>query len=289
MLSAKKVIRIASFGAALLAVIKLTLWIISWSMVIIASAVDSVMDLIISMLNLFALKAAEKPADKEHNYGHGKIEAIAALAESAFIWGSGLILIYSSIQKYLNKTPLEETWAWIITMGIAILITGIIIFLLRKVNKKDKSLIIQADLMHYEMDILTNIWIIITLIIIQYTQWFWMDPIIAGGMALYMIYSARSIAKKGIDLLMDTSLGKDHEIGAIILAHPAVKSFHELRTHQSGNRAFISFHMVFKNAGISLKEAHQVNNDVETSIKKKFKKANVLIKLDPIDDEKSPQ
>ena len=81
-------------------------------------------------------------------------------------------------------------------MGIAILITGIIIFLLRKVNKKDKSLIIQADLMHYEMDILTNIWIIITLIIIQHTQWFWMDPIIAGGMALYMIYSARSIGKK---------------------------------------------------------------------------------------------
>ena len=111
-----------------------------------------------------------------------------------------------------------------------------------------------------------------------------MDPIIASGMALYMIYSARSIAKKGIDLLMDTSLGKDHEIGAIILAHPAVKSFHE-----SGNRAFISFHMVFKNAGISLKEAHQVNNDVEISIKKKFKKANVLIKLDPIDDEKSSQ
>ena len=106
------------------------------------------MDLIISMLNLFALKAAEKPADKEHNYGHGKIEAIVALAESVFIWGSGIILIYSSIQKYLNKTPLEETWAWIITMGIAILITGIIIFLLRKVNKKDKSLIIQADLMH---------------------------------------------------------------------------------------------------------------------------------------------
>ncbi len=279
-----KAIRFAGIGAALLAVVKFIFWIISGSMVLIASAVDSLLDLMVSLFNLFALKEAKKPADHDHNYGHGKIEGIAAITEGLIITGSAFFIIFSSVKKLFWNPEITEITSGIFVMLFSLLITGLIVFLLQSVSKKTKSLIIKADLMHYKMDFLTNGGVLLTLVLVKWTGFSFLDPIIAIGIAIYILYGCKTILKEGFDLLMDKSLGKDKEIWKLILEHPAIASFHKLKTHQSGGKVFISFHMVFKNPDISLKEAHLISSEMEQKLKKHFKRASVIIRLDPFED-----
>lgn len=284
MQKAKTAIRFALFWAGLLTLTKFIFGIISWSMVLIASAIDSLLDFIVSIFNLFALKKAEKPADEDHNYGHGKIEALAALFEGLLIGISWGYIIFSSVEKLIFWVQIEYLGYGILAMGISLFITWIIVFILQETTKSTKSLIVKSDLMHYKMDFLSNAGVILALVVVKFTDLTWIDPLIAIGIAIYILRWCGGIIKDGIDLLMDKSLGKDEEIWELILAHPAVSSFHKLKTHQSGGKVFISFHMVFKDENIRLKDAHIVSREIEMKLKKHFKRASVLIRLDPFDD-----
>jgi len=281
----KKAVKIASAGAFSLAVLKFTFWIISWSMTLLASAADSLLDLMVSIFNLFALKESVKPADKEHNYWHWKIEGIAAVIEWLIIIVSWGIIIYSSIKKLILWTPVSSIEEGIVVMLISIAVTWIIVFFLHSTAKKTHNLIIKADLVHYTMDFLTNTWIIIALILVKFTWFHFIDPVIAIGIAIYIMFPSLKIIKDWFDVLMDRSINKDEEIWKIILKHKEVESFHKLKTHKSWWKIFISFHMVFKDENISLKEANEISCEVEQKLKKHFKeKTSILIRLDPYNE-----
>jgi len=282
--SEKKAIKIASIWAFLLAIIKFTFWIISWSMTLLASAADSLLDLMVSLLNLFALKESAKPADKEHNYWHWKVEWLAAVIEWFIIIVSWWLIIFSSIQKLLRWDSIDWINESIIVMIISILITWIIVLFMKKTAEKTNNLIIKADLIHYTMDFLTNSWIILALILVKYTWYQSIDQIIAIGIAIYIMFPSIRIIKDWIDVLMDKSIEKDEVIWKIILKNPNIESFHKLKTHKSWGKVFISFHIVFKNKNISLKEANEISNEIEKDLKKHFKKSSILIRQDSYDE-----
>ena len=280
----KKAVKIASFWAFTLAIVKFTFWIISWSMTLLATAADSLLDLMVSLLNLFALKEASKPADKDHNYGHWKIEWIVAVIEWLIIIGSWWLIIFSSVKKLIYWTQLNSIDESIIVMIISIIVTWIIVFFLKRTAEKTHNLIIKADLIHYTMDFLTNTWIIIALVLVKYTWYQMIDPIIAIGIAIYIMVPSFKIMKEWIDVLMDKSIDKDDMIWKIILKNKNIESFHKLKTHKSWGKVFISFHLVFKNKKISLKEANDISNEIEKELKKHFKKSSILIRLDSYDE-----
>ena len=282
--SEKKAVKIASIWAFLLAIIKFTFWIISWSMTLLASAADSLLDLMVSLLNLFALKESAKPADKEHNYWHWKVEWLAAVIEWFIIIVSWWLIIFSSIQKLIRWDSIDWINESIIVMIISILITWIIVLFMKKTAEKTNNLIIKADLIHYTMDFLTNSWIILALILVKYTWYQSIDQIIAIGIAIYIMFPSIKIIKDWIDVLMDKSIEKDEVIWKIILKNPNIESFHKLKTHKSWGKVFISFHIVFKNKNISLKEANEISNEIEKDLKKHFKKSSILIRQDSYDE-----
>ena len=282
--SEKKAVKIASIWAFLLAIIKFTFWIISWSMTLLASAADSLLDFMVSLLNLFALKESAKPADKEHNYWHWKVEWLAAVIEWFIIIVSWWLIIFSSIQKLIRWDSIDWINESIIVMIISILITWIIVFFMKRTAERTKNLIIKADLIHYTMDFLTNSWIILALILVKYTWYQSIDQIIAIGIAIYIMFPSIRIIKDWIDVLMDKSIEKDEVIWKIILKNPHIESFHKLKTHKSWGKVFISFHIVFKNKNISLKEANEISNEIEKDLKKRFKKSSILIRQDSYDE-----
>ena len=282
--SEKKAVKIASIWAFLLAIIKFTFWIISWSMTLLASAADSLLDFMVSLLNLFALKESAKPADKEHNYWHWKVEWLAAVIEWFIIIVSWLLIIFSSIQKLLRWDSIDWINESIIVMILSILITWIIVLFMKKTAERTNNLIIKADLIHYTMDFLTNSWIILALILVKYTWYQSIDQIIAIGIAIYIMFPSIRIIKDWIDVLMDKSIEKDEVIWKIILKNTNIESFHKLKTHKSWGKVFISFHIVFKNKNISLKEANEISNEIEKDLKKHFKKSSILIRQDSYDE-----
>jgi ferrous-iron efflux pump FieF len=281
----KKAISIASGTAAILAITKLTVGIFSWSIALISSAVDSLLDLTVSFVNLFAIKTAQAGPDAEHNYGHGKVEGIAALFEGLLILVSWGYIIYSAIDKMINKSIINDLGASIGVMLFSIIMTGMVVYVLSRAAKKTNSLIVKADLMHYKTDFLTNTWVIISLIIVKFTGFYLIDQIVAIGVAIYIIIGCLPIMKEGFDLIMDKSIGRDQEIIDIIMGHKEVEWYHMLQTRKGGKQYFVNVHLVFVDKEISLRQAHTISDTIERQIKKLLQhKTQVMIHLDPHDD-----
>ncbi len=267
--------------AIVLIIIKIMAYLLTGSVAILSSLIDSFLDFLASGINLFAVRHSLVPADHDHRYGHGKAEAIAGLAQSAFIVGSALFLIFEAINRFSHQQVLENGMVGIGVMLITIALTGLLVKFQRYVVKKTGSIAITADSLHYAGDLLLNLSVIVALILSIYLDWQIADPIFALMIALYILRSAWVIGKQSLAQLMDQELPDEvrEEIKAIALQHPEVLNLHELRTRSSGRQYFFQLHLEM-DGELKLKEAHQIANAVEIEICKVFPNAEVIIHED---------
>jgi len=267
--------------AIVLIIIKIMAYLLTGSVAILSSLIDSFLDFLASGINLFAVRQSLVPADHDHRYGHGKAEAIAGLAQSAFIVGSALFLIFEAINRFSHQQVLENGMVGIGVMLITIALTALLVKFQRYVVKKTGSIAITADSLHYAGDLLLNLSVIVALILSIYLDWQIADPIFALMIALYILRSAWMIGKQSLAQLMDQELPDEvrEEIKAIALQHPEVLNLHELRTRSSGRQYFFQLHLEM-DGELKLKEAHQIANAVEIEICKAFPNAEVIIHED---------
>jgi cation diffusion facilitator family transporter len=284
----KKATVASSSVAALLVVLKLAIGILSGSIAILASAIDSLLDLTVSLFNYFALHNSEKSPDEKFHYGRSKLEPLAAVMEGTIISISALFILYEAISKMMHTTKMQHMNEGILVMIASFLITGALVLFLNYVAKKTNNMVIRADALHYKTDLFSNGAVLFALVAIHYTGIELIDPILGIAIAIYMIYSAIPIVKEGILMLLDVALDKEDidRIKELIESEPQITNYHYLRTRISGSHVFISFHAVF-NPEISLYDAHSIADIVEAKIKKLFdedKKVHILIHMDPYDD-----
>ena len=270
--------------AGFLIVVKLAAWYVTGSISLLASLVDSVMDSFASLINLFAIRYSLQPADEEHRFGHGKAEPLAGLAQSAFIAGSAVFLIFHAVDRLRYSHQLEQVGIGIGVMVLAIVMTLVLLAIQRYVIQKTDSTAIRADSLHYVTDLLTNISILLALYL-STLGWTWADPVFAIAVAIYIFYSAFHIGHDAFQQLMDRELPDDilQRIQATAMGDPAVKGIHEMRTRQSGQTKFVQLHLVL-DEDMSLKRAHAIADKVEAEIKSFLPDAEVLIHQDPSDD-----
>jgi ferrous-iron efflux pump FieF len=280
-----KLLKLATYAsmttALSLIVAKLVAWILTGSVSILASLIDSLMDAGASLVNLLAVRYSLLPADEEHRFGHGKAEALAGLAQAMFITGSAVFLLLHAGDRLLNPQPITELGIGMAIILFAMLATTILLTIQRHVIKQTKSTAIRADALHYATDLATNGATLLALIL-AYNGFPGLDPVFAIGIALYILYSAIQIARDAIQLLMDKELpGEEREqIKAIVLKTPGVLGMHGLRTWQSGLRKVIQLHLELDQR-LSLREAHKIAMDVEMHIRATEPQADVTIHQDP--------
>lgn len=282
----KKAIMIASATAFILAITKFTTWIISWSMVVISSAMDSLLDFFVSVVNFLAIKKSEKWEDDNYHYWHGKIEGLWALFEWTIITISWILIIYFAIQKIINNEAIDKLDASIYIILFSIILTSFLVFYLSKVSKQTNNLIIKSDTLHYKTDLYTNFWVIVSLIIIKLTWLYIIDWIVSIFIAIYIMIAAFWIIKDAYYMLMDRSLDEKliEKIKEIILnTDNQVTSYHFLKTRASWKYKFVEFHLVL-NKDISLLDAHKVSDKIECKLRREIENAKVTIHLDPVDD-----
>ena len=270
--------------AGFLIVAKLIAWLMTGSVGLLASLVDSVMDSFASVINLFAIRYSLQPADEDHRFGHGKAEPLAGLAQAAFIAGSAIFLIFHAIDRLRYDHQLEQVGVGIGVMVLAIGLTLVLLAIQRYVIQKTNSTAIRADSLHYVTDLLTNISILVALYL-STLGWSWADPVFAIGVALYIFYSAFQIGREAFEQLMDRELPDDilQKIQAIAMSHAEVTGTHETRTRQAGQTRFVQLHLELDEE-MSLKRAHQIADEVEAEIMAFLPGAEVMIHQDPIDD-----
>ncbi|MCK9455408.1 cation diffusion facilitator family transporter [Sulfurimonas sp.] len=283
----KKATVVSSSVAALLVLIKMSVGIFSGSIAVLASAIDSLLDLTVSLFNYFALNTAEKESDDKFHFGRDKMEPLAAVIEGIIISFSALFIFYEAVAKIVNYKPMEYMEISIAVMIASFVITAFLVAFLNHVAKKTNNMVIKADALHYKTDLYSNGTILFALVLISYTGEHLIDPILGMGIAIYMIYSAIPIIKEGLLMLLDAALPAEdvEKIEAVLKAQNNINGYHDLKTRESGSRIFISVHIVF-NVSISLYDAHLISDKLEAKLQELFdsKHVDTLIHMDPYDD-----
>jgi ferrous-iron efflux pump FieF len=281
-----RLMRLATYAsvsvASILIVAKLVAWSFTGSVAMLSTLVDSLLDGVASVITLIAVRHALTPADEEHRFGHGKAEALAALAQSAFVAGSAVIVIFQAGTRLFQPQPLAETDIGIVVMIGSIILTLALVLFQSYVVKRSNSLAVAADSLHYKSDLLINFAVLLALVLVPMLDAPFIDPLTGAAVAIYLVYGAWRILQKALDMLMDRELPEEdrQRIREIASRHKDVCSLHELRTRRSGSDVFIQMHLEL-DGDMSLMQAHIISDQVELEIRTAFEDAEVLIHQDP--------
>lgn len=268
--------------AAILVGGKAVAWSLTHSLSIQASLIDSLLDIGASLINFFAVKHAARPADEEHRFGHGKLEALAALLQSIFIAISAIWLIMEGVHRFYEPTPVHAHPFGTVVMILALLLTGALVLFQRSVYKKTKSIAIKADSLHYKTDFLTNAGVLISLHLTVALKIPVIDSLIGIGIAIYIGMTSWGIFKHAFDELMDRALLPKTvaDIEKRVRSHPEVLGLHNLRTRSSGYVQFIQMDLEL-DPTLSLLSSHRIAHEVMHHLKKDYPQAEIIIHQDP--------
>jgi ferrous-iron efflux pump FieF len=268
--------------ALLLSGIKLVAWWQSGSVAMLAAAMDSLLDLVASLTNLFAIRWAGRPADRGHRFGHGKAEALAGLAQAAVISGSAVFLAVQSIARLRNPQPVEAGGWALAVVAVSLVATFALVLYQRGVVKRTGSLAIGADRLHYVSDLMMNLAVAIAIGLSAFLGILWADPLFGLGIGAYIAASAFMILRQSVDQLMDRELPEEERkiIRGLVAQHEAVRGVHSLRTRQSGNQIHMLLHIDLDPA-MTLAAAHAVGIEVENALLRQYPDADILIHADP--------
>jgi len=279
-------VRLATYASVTTALVlilaKTVAYFMTDSVSMLSTLLDSLLDAAASILNLFAVRHALTPADREHRFGHGKAEPLAGLGQAAFISGSAIFLLFEAGQRLVSPRPLENTEVGIAVMLFSIAATVGLVAFQRHVIRRTGSVAIRADSLHYVGDLLVNGSVVVALLLEAQLGWPGVDALFGIGIALYIVYTAWQIARVSLDMLMDRELPDEDRkrIREIALEQPLVLSLHDLRTRSAGPNVFIQLHLEMDGA-LSLFEAHAAADAVEVKLMQAFPGAEVIIHQDP--------
>ncbi len=268
--------------ASVLIVVKFAAWLLTDSVALLSTLIDSVLDAGASVVNLLAVRHALQPADREHRFGHGKAEPLAGLGQAAFITGSALFLVIEAGGRLFDPQPVQRGWVGIGVMIFAIVLTFALVRYQKHVVSHTESVAINADSLHYTGDLLINGSVIVSLLLAMYFGWTIVDPIFAIAIAAYLVYNAWNIARESFNLLMDREFPEEdrERIKLLCREHPGVLDMHDLRTRSSGQQQFIQLHLEI-DGNMPLFKAHAIGDAVEARIREAFPCAEVIIHHDP--------
>lgn len=277
-------LRTVKVAAALLLMKALT-YAFTSSAGILGSTLDSMLDVLASLLVLMGVLAAERPADADHPWGHGKAESLASLAQAVFILLSGLGLAIETVQRFVNQeAEVRMQSLGIGTMVVSSAVTWWWVGHLKRAAAATDSPALEADTLHYTSDLLMNAAVILGLASSHFLDAAWPDLAVGLGIALLILNTAREVLKKAVENLMDRGL--DTEEAATILREvsrfaPAVGGFHDLRTRRSGRDIFLEIHLDM-DRNLSFVEAHELSEKVGHAIETALPRSRVTVHADPL-------
>jgi ferrous-iron efflux pump FieF len=276
--------RLSMLAAGFLILLKTATGFLTGSISVWASLLDSTMDIFASAINYVAVRAASRPADEDHAYGHGKAESLAGLFQALVIAASGAFLIWEAIQRLVRARPVSSEWIGMGTMLIAMAISFALVRRLRRVARETDSLALRSDAIHYASDIFTNAGALLALLIVALTGWQMADPLISIMIAIYILWSAVGVGHEAMDVLMDRRLPVDidERIAEIVgdFRDRDVIGFHDLRTRRSGSQKFIDLHLEVER-DMRLEQAHDLTVQVLRTIEAEIPRSRVHIHTDP--------
>jgi ferrous-iron efflux pump FieF len=274
---------VASTSVALILVAaKAVAWLVTDSVGMLSSLVDTSLDLVSSLITFFAVRLALVPADADHRFGHGKAEALAGLVQAGFIAASGCALLVAVGERLGNPRQVRDEELGLVISALAIGLTVGLVAFQRHVVRRTGSIAIGADMAHYSTDLAATLVTGVGLFVSGLLDQPLIDSGVAALVALYLMHGAWQVGRGSLDVLMDRELPDDdrRRIDELARRHPDVRGVHELRTRSAGLTKFIQLHIEV-DRGLSLLRSHEIGNQVEAEIGKAFPDAEIILHVDP--------
>jgi cation diffusion facilitator family transporter len=275
-----------SVGSAVaLACAKLVVGILSGSLGVLSSAADSLADIFMSAVNLLSIRKSMDPADRNHPYGHGKVEPLATVFQSAVIAATGGWIVWEGIRRLIGGRAPESADQGIAVMVVALVASWFIARRIRRVGEETGSVALVADSVHFATDVYTNAGILGSLLVFRFTGWAWVDPAVALVAGVYILVVAARLLLSAIHDLMDRGLPDEtvELVRQVIDRHrPLIVDFHDLRTRRAGSDKHVDFHVVVCRE-YKLEDAHRVADHLEKEVQLALGNAHVVTHIDPCD------
>ena len=277
-----RVARLSIFSNSMLIVLKLVVGVISGSISIISEAIHSFMDLLASIIAFFSVKISDTPADERHPYGHGKFENVSSVIEAALIFVAAFWIIFEAVKRILNPGEIEKVSYGFIVMLVSAIVNFIVSRQLYKVAKETDSIALEADALHLKTDVYTSAGVALGLLLIWFTGFHVLDPVIAIIVALLILKESIELFIKAYSPLLDVSLPEQdlEKLKMIIQRHCTDKiSYHDLRSRKAGNYIYVDFHLNLPE-DLTVREAHEICDFIENDIRSSLKNTEVTIHVE---------
>jgi ferrous-iron efflux pump FieF len=276
---------VAASTAGALALAKLLIGVLTGSLAVLASAVDSLMDVACSGLNAFFLRIAAKGPDAEHAYGHGKAEALSGVIQATIIAMGGVWLITRGIRRLTDPVALVSPEAGVAVSAAALAVSLVLVWYLRREARVTQSIALQADAFHYVTDIATNIVAGAALVLYRVMGWWWVDPVASLLIAVYIIYSALAILREAADELLDRGLPREveDEVTAMLRTFaPEVRGYRAFRSRRAGGTHFLEFNLLVDREA-SFERAHELAEAAAQRLRDRHgEDTQVMVHTDPV-------
>lgn len=276
-------ITVASTGVALLLVlIKGGAWLVSGSTALLASAADSGLDLLASLVTFFAVRYAASPPDAEHRFGHGKAEAFASLLQGGLVFASAALVAREAAEELLRPTEVAHGAMAMGVMVVSLALTAGLITAQSYVLKRTASVAVAGDRAHYATDLASNAVALLGIAASTLLGWRSLDAIAALVIAALLVWGAIGVFREAAAQLMDRELPREERdrIAALVTADAALTDVHQLRTRASGPYVHIQMH-VDLDPGLTLEQAHAALVAAEKRVLAEFPSADIIIHPDP--------
>lgn len=280
---------LALFANVGLTLFKLIVGLLSGSMAILSEAIHSFWDLVSSAIAFFSIKEAGKPADKEHPFGHGKIETLSSFIEALLLGITGVLIFYESFERMLSPTPISYQWVAIATMGLSAIISYGVYRQNIGAARITESPAIRLNALHFLSDVISSLGILFGLLLLKFTGWLVIDAVIAMGVSIYIFSISVKQTKNAVQELIDFKLPEEEVLQIKEILMPFTKQarvigYHDLRTRKSGTIRHIDFHLVVC-AQMSVSDSHKICDEIEEEIWTFFPKSSINIHVEPCEAE----
>ena len=266
--------------------LKFTAYGVTGSVGLLSDALESLVNLTAGAIALTALIIAARPADSRHAYGHGKVEYFASAAEGGMILLAALGIAWEAWQRFNEPADLQNLTIGLVTAALAAAVNFAAARILLSAGRRFDSITLEADARHLLTDVWTSIGLILGLgLILINPSWRILDPIIAGIMAVNIMFTGISLLRRSAAGLMDATLPRDQmqAIEEAILATHDGAEYHGLRARKSGSLVFVDFHLLVPGT-TSVKAAHDLTCDMEEAIRARLPRSQVTVHVEPMED-----
>jgi len=263
----KRVATIAIVVGIMVFLLKVAAYLLSNSVALLSDALESIINIVASVMMLLALSVASRPEDVDHRYGHHKAENISALVEGILIIIAAVVIVEASIGRLLDPVPLEDIDLGLLVSLGATSLNGILATVMMREARKNNSIALEGDAKHLFSDVLSSVGVVAALFVATVTNLFILDAIIAIVVAVLLARMGIDVLRKTAHDLMDSACEEEEKlIEEILDANSGYIEYHDLKTRRSGTKVFMEVHMCL-DGDLTISEGNRIIMKIENDLR----------------------